>query len=357
MANKGSKYPYKKQHPAKVTKPVDNINATDNKNMEGPEVKSTEDKTEKVVESVEKLPLEPEKTLKVENTHNHEEFLKAAQDSLSPDDVAHLEINPNTILQNPILQPKIENDYTTQGIKRPKGTDSVGDTGDDAGDGSHKSENGSNDTVGDTNSGEIKEGAGDQEEGDMQPPVIPGKDEAPTQTTEPKSGEGEPATNIFNIKTESAEQMVDFAFGAANYGIEKFAGKLTDIKVRPAFFRIEGIVQKIEKHNRENVEKLKFSPQEISMVKGPLVDLMKEKGIEGFSSSEKLIAACAMILANKVKVFIEIRTLNKQISSDLSQKIKESDDRINEKMKEMEERLRADFIKNNSEKGEDKKAA
>lgn len=180
-------------------------------------------------------------------------------------------------------------------------------------------------------------------------PVPPADDFEPT----PPSAEDDAPENIisgdgqsppeggtpFTIPSGTAKDMIKWGANALNYLIGNFGDLVVGIPIHPSFYLLDGAVDEIKQQNARNVERLKITDQEVEMLSDPLTELMQEKGIRGFSASEKVIGACVIIFVGKVKVVIQIRRENKKLYNSLVSKM----EKIEEKLNRMEKQYQSKF--------------
>lgn len=342
MGNKIKKSKFARTQPAAVKKTDIKTETPIKKESEMPK-----EKTDIARDAIEKPIEKPIENIPETKEMNNEDFRNALADSLKKEDRAVLEVNPNTVANNPILKPKIENDYTSAGIKNKieEGASEVNTEETSSADTSSENPDISSDTTkGSTPKPNPTKPVDDFE---AEPPA---PDDAKTQTT--STDPEKKIVNPMGLPTGSANDMVTWGFGIANYGIDKFGGFITDVPIKTEFFRIKGVVPDIIEHNQKNLEKLKFNAQDIELIRKPLVDVLEEKGIEGFSKMEQLAFAIAAVIASKIKIFIEIRVQNKKLVEDISIRINRSEEGIRAEMKarmeEMEARMREEFKKDSN---------
>lgn len=247
MASKYKRSPAKPKQSTTTTKPMENT-----------ESKAPEEKT----------------------THEqHKDFVKAAEDSVKPNNEPTLENFDNvTSFDNPT----IEREYTSAGFK-------TGNAG--TGNGGTPPPN--------------QPPIGDFEPTPPSPDGDP--DYAPPHEPEPD----QPNAEGFKIPAGSLEDMVDTGAVALNYLIGKFAGFMVNVKIKPQYHSIRDnkarAIDIIKDFNEKSVEKLKLSHEEIEMLKGPLVKVLQEKGLKGTTPTQDLLIAAGLIVIGKGKDFMEIK--------------------------------------------------
>lgn len=221
----------------------------------------------------------------------HENFIKNMKPE--PHESPTLE-DASAIMNDPLLAPKVERDYTTSGIASGSG----------------------NEPPSGGNGGATPP---PPEEGDDFNPTPPDPNDAPQQ--EPPSPE-DPASSPFQLPTGNAEELIDMGAKMLNYFIDQYGDLAVGVKIHKDFYSIPDAVDKIKDQNKRNVESIKLNPTEVAMLKKPLVKLMQEKGIRGLTPGEELLLVCAIIVTGKVKVIIQIRKENKDLKDILVAEIR-----------------------------------
>ncbi len=241
-----------------------------------------------------------ENTDKTNTEETHENFVKAAEQSVKSDNKVTLE-TPNEAFSNPHSSAKIHRDYALDGITNKPQTE-----------GEPKAQSNSTETP-------------------PPPPVDdefvatpPDPSDAPEAKGHASENPGEPINaEPFEIPSGSAEELIEAGAKALNYLIDQYGDTLLGIKIRKEYFYAPDVVPQIKEQNQRNNERIKLSPTEIGMLKKPLVKLMQEKGIRGLTPGEELAAVVVIILVGKIKVVVDIRRENKMLVDSFSKKIDE----------------------------------
>lgn len=182
-----------------------------------------------------------------------------------------------------------------------------------------------------------------------EPPPVSAPDSAPEadQGPPPPGADGQP----FTIPAGTAEETIQWGFDMFNYGIVNiFGGFVVDVKVGKQHLvklpasAIDPMTNLINEKNQKNRERLKFSQEEINMIKRPLAKIMAEKGVRGLTPTEELAMAAIIVIGKKGKEIAEIRSENKVLVSKIAQLIAEETAKQNKGKKNQNDAEEAEVI-------------
>lgn len=184
---------------------------------------------------------------------------------------------------------------------------------------------------GSTNESSSQEGPSDEGEPSTafgpNEPVDDGPLDAPEQQIwedleDPPVVEEESLDETFELPTAHAKQAADTFLGMADNFMEIGGGFFVKVKKQPIFYDFDEIVQVIDEHNAQNVQKLRFTKADKALLRPLLVAVLKKKA-QRLTPEQQLMGALLSILVRKAQMVMEVRAENEILVERITQIIRE----------------------------------